>query len=552
MSALAGDVVVIQDEDLIGVLYRGDALGNDDDGGVLQVFLEGLPDGRLCGRVHSGGGVVQNEDSGLAQHGPGDTKPLLLAAGDVGAALGQHGVKPVGEGHDKVVGLGVFGGLDDLFLGGVRTAPEKVFPDGSGEEHVGLKDHADAAAQLLQGVVPHVHPVHQNRAAGDVVEPGDEVDQGGLAGAGTAHNGHKGTGLYGEADVGEHVVAGAGGHIFEGDVLKLHLTLGGGERLLLGVRLIFHRRLGVEHFVDAVGTGLGAGELKQRHSHHHNAHQNLEDIVDEGLQVAQQEALGHHHLAAQIQYRHRGAVHGQHHDGHDGNDLEAYVEGGVHQFVIGLFEFVPLVVFPDKGLDHPNGDQVFLKGVVQAVDLFLHGLKQAGTDLHQNADGQHHQGNDHQQHHGQTGIDGDADAQRGDQHDGSPDQHTQAHVQHHGHGVDIVGHAGDEGGGREPVDVREGEVLHLVKQALTQIGAEALAGKGGVFGAEHAAGHGGQREQEHDSSHFTDIGHVSRRNGYIDDFCHNQREKKFADDLQGDKNGRLNGIPLISLKVGHK
>src|SRR5699024_7562943 len=58
MGAPGGDVVVVQDQDLVGVLHRGDALGDHDDGGVLQVFGEGGPDGRLGGGVHRGGGVV--------------------------------------------------------------------------------------------------------------------------------------------------------------------------------------------------------------------------------------------------------------------------------------------------------------------------------------------------------------------------------------------------------------------------------------------------------------------------------------------------------------
>ncbi len=70
--------------------------------------------------------------------------------------------KPVGEGHDKVIGLGVLGRLDHVLLGGVGVAPQQVLPDGAGEEHVGLEHHADAPPQLLQGIVPHVHPVHQH------------------------------------------------------------------------------------------------------------------------------------------------------------------------------------------------------------------------------------------------------------------------------------------------------------------------------------------------------------------------------------------------------
>ena len=70
-----------------------------------------------------------------------------------------------------------------------------------------------------------------------------------------------------------------------------------------------------------MGAGLGTGELEQGHRHHHHAHQDLGDIIDKCLQVAQQKALRHNHPAAQIQDGYRGAVHGQHHDRHDSDEM---------------------------------------------------------------------------------------------------------------------------------------------------------------------------------------------------------------------------------------
>ena len=47
--------------------------------------------------IDGGGGVVQNQDLGLFQQRPGNAEPLLLAAGDVGAALLDVGVVLIGE-----------------------------------------------------------------------------------------------------------------------------------------------------------------------------------------------------------------------------------------------------------------------------------------------------------------------------------------------------------------------------------------------------------------------------------------------------------------------
>ena len=115
--------------------------------------------------------------------------------------------KPSGRPHDKIVGLGVLRRLDHLLLRGVRAAPEKVLPNGPGEEHIVLQHHADAVPELLQGIVPNIQPVQQDRASGDVIEPGDQIDQRGLARPRAAHDGHKLAGLHGEADLREYIVS---------------------------------------------------------------------------------------------------------------------------------------------------------------------------------------------------------------------------------------------------------------------------------------------------------------------------------------------------------
>ena len=304
--------------------------------------------------------------------------------------------------------------------------------------------------------------------------------------------------------------------------------------------------------MDAVGAGLGPGELQQGHGHHHHAHQDLEDIVDEGLEAAQVKLRPHDHPAAEVEYRHRGPVHGQHHHRQDGDDPQSHRQGGLHQLVVGFFELFPLEVLPDEGLDHPDGHQVLLEGVVQVVDALLHGLKEFGTQLHQNPDDDHHNRDDHRQHQGQPGVERDADGQGGNEHHRGPHQHPQPHGQHHGHGVHVVGHAGDEGGGGEAVDVRKRELLHLVKQALPQVGAEALAGDGGVFGRAHAAGHGDQGQRQHGGAQDKDRGLISGGNGGVHNLRHDQREQQFADDLQNDQDGGENCLPLVALEMGQK
>ena len=424
-----------------------------------------------------------------------------MAAGDIGAALAHLGVEAVGQRHDEIVGLGILGGLDHLLLSGVRAAPQQILADGAREEDVVLKHHADAGAELIQGIVTHVHPVHQDSAVGDVVKPGDQVHQRGLSGTGTAHHSQELAGADGEVDVGENILPGAPGLVLEVHMAEFHLALGRRQRVG-AAGAVLNGGLGLQHLVDSAGAGNGAGELQQTHSQHHDAHQNLEDIGDKGGEVADEHAAGHHSGAAQVEHGGGGAVEGDHHDGHHGDDSHIHIDGGLGQVVVGFFKFGLLVARPDKGLHHPDPHQILLHGAVQGVDAGLKDLEKVVAHTHEHADSDHQQGDGHQHDHGQPGVDADGHGQGGHQHHGGSDQHPQRHGDHHLDGIDIVGDPGDEGGGGEVVDVREGKLLYLVINAPAQIGAKALARHGGQLGAEHAAEHAAHGQHQHDAAHL--------------------------------------------------
>ena len=65
----------------------------------------------LSGAVDGAGRVVQDQDAGVGQEGPGDGQPLALAAGELHAPLADEGVVAVGEPVDELVGVGPAGGI---------------------------------------------------------------------------------------------------------------------------------------------------------------------------------------------------------------------------------------------------------------------------------------------------------------------------------------------------------------------------------------------------------------------------------------------------------
>ena len=130
------DAAALHQDDAVRVLYAGHALGDDDLGGLWDKLAEALADQGVGLGVNRAGGVVQDEDLGLFEQGPGNAKALLLAAGYIGSALLDPGVVLIRKLLDKFVGLGQLTGLYELLVRGVRIAPAQVVLDGSGEKNI--------------------------------------------------------------------------------------------------------------------------------------------------------------------------------------------------------------------------------------------------------------------------------------------------------------------------------------------------------------------------------------------------------------------------------
>ena len=126
MGAAPDEVAVLEDEDLVGGGDRRHALGDDDDGGVGRVRLQGQPQAGVGGQVERRERVVEEVDLGLADQRPGDRQPLALTAGHVRAALLDAGLEAARHRPHEVVGLGDAQRLPHLVLGGVGLAEPQV------------------------------------------------------------------------------------------------------------------------------------------------------------------------------------------------------------------------------------------------------------------------------------------------------------------------------------------------------------------------------------------------------------------------------------------
>ena len=175
MSPLLNDPSLVHHHDLIRVPDGGEPVGD----GNKRFARRQLPDGgqkqMLVLRVHTGSRLIQNHDGGVLQNGAGNGDPLLLAAGEGGAALSHHRMIAVGQRHDKVVALGAPGRLHHLLVSGVGIAEFDVVLNGVVEEIHILEDHGEVFQQAVGGAVLHIRAAHADTPLLHIPKTGDQA-----------------------------------------------------------------------------------------------------------------------------------------------------------------------------------------------------------------------------------------------------------------------------------------------------------------------------------------------------------------------------------------
>ena len=87
---LLDDFAVPHNQNDIGVLNRGKAMGDDKGSTALHQGLEGLLELHLRAGVDAGGGLVQDQHRRQAEHDPGNAQKLPLPLAD--GVAGEDGI----------------------------------------------------------------------------------------------------------------------------------------------------------------------------------------------------------------------------------------------------------------------------------------------------------------------------------------------------------------------------------------------------------------------------------------------------------------------------
>ena len=284
--------------------------------------------------------------------------------------------------------------------------------------------------------------------------------------------------------------------VFEADIVKIHAAV---RNVIDGVGRVMQVAFLVEHLADTFCRGGGHCDHDEDHREHHKTHQDLHGVSDHARERADIEirAAGlDDELCRKVADENAADGDAELHEGAiEGEDFFGLQEVLAH--VVRLRgKFLRLIVLTHEALDHAHGLHVFLHGVVEPVVFFEHGLEKRHRSLcHQiQAEAQH--GDNAREDEGQLLADADGHDARENQHHRRAHRHT---GQHHERLLDVCnvgGQTRDERGRREPVDIREREVLHLIIEVFAQISREACRRRRAEPARGRAAGKREHRNQK--------------------------------------------------------
>ena len=207
---------------------------------------------KFCFCVDTGGRLVEDQHPGIGQKRPCKGDELSLTGGEPASAFVYFRVISVFHFHDEIMRTNCFGSPDDVFVGGGAVAIADIVHDRSGENKAVLHHNAHLRAKGVDRHLGDIHIVDQDRAGVDIVEPADQIYDGGLAGSGGADNGEAFPGVSRKIDILQDRMSRI---VAEADVPEFDLS--GDRRHCNGVRRIFYQNFLIDRLKDTLQIGDG-------------------------------------------------------------------------------------------------------------------------------------------------------------------------------------------------------------------------------------------------------------------------------------------------------
>ena len=440
MGAGFYDFPMVQHQDLAGILDGGEPVGDDEGCPPYHEPVQGFLDDPFAFRIQGRSGFVQNQDPGIFQDGPGNGDALALAAGYVDAPIPQIGVIPLGQIPDEFICIGGFGRCQHFLPGGIQPSVEDVVVHRIIEQIGFLGHDSYLFPEGSHGHIPDVVVIDQDGSFRHIIEPGQQVGNGGFPCTAGAYQGNGLPGLSGERQM---LQDGFVRIVGEGHIPEFHFSLHRRQGDSIG--LFWNLFIQVQDAEHPVRSGQCLLDIPQHPGDPLNGIGDVHCVDQEGNQGPGGDVATEYPPAPEpddgcdpqgrdeFDYRRQGA-----------HEPDAF-HVGVEVLPVGPFEPGDLIRFPDEGLHHPAGGKGFLEHGSDVGGGLLDPMAGLADLLAEEIHEEQHHRESAEGKQGQLPIQVDHGADGADK-DGSlrDDFHR---VVHHGalHGLDVIGHITHDG-----------------------------------------------------------------------------------------------------------
>lgn len=188
VSTLFDDPALINDKNSVGHFYGRQSMADQNRRPSLREFVKSLEQFRFRLGIHRAGGLIENQDLRIAKDGPGECYLLPFPDAQFMPAieqLAEQRLVPLRQALDGLMDPSLFCRLRDD--GKVKSwgphAQRDIIFCRELKPHKVLKDPADGAAYIGNGIVSKVYPIDRDASPRRIVQPAQKLHQRRLAGA---------------------------------------------------------------------------------------------------------------------------------------------------------------------------------------------------------------------------------------------------------------------------------------------------------------------------------------------------------------------------------
>ena len=255
MSAAFNDIALIHDKYKVGVTNGGQSVRYDKRGSALGELIHRLLNECLGACINRACRLIKDYHRCVFDHGPCDGKQLPLTGGQA-AAVTEHGIVALGQGHNEMIHAHRLTGRADLIIGDIFLAVDNVFTVCTLKQPCILQNHSEQRVNIAALHFGYRHSVDAYLTAPQFVETHKKIYHRGLAGTGVAYNRDFLSGHYTCREIVNNSLILV---ITEADMVKVHLS--GDLFGISGAIAVIGKLLFLEEAENSLACRTGGHEL---------------------------------------------------------------------------------------------------------------------------------------------------------------------------------------------------------------------------------------------------------------------------------------------------